>query len=132
MPRATTRSFLRKTLTAINAGAVAPGASVSSMETADQELQIKKVMISGGADQGAALTFMLLPPGEAVSETNAQNEQYLVYRFGLFGPGSIVDFLDKPAIRVPEGYSFGILVHNYSAAAAMDAFVQCVAWHYPV
>ena len=102
------------------------------MTTADQELQIKKVMISGGADQGAALTFLLLPPGEAVTETNAMNEQYLIYRFGLFGPGSVVNFLDKPAIRVPEGYSFGIIAHNYSAAANMDIFVQCVAWHYPV
>ena len=49
MPRAAPRSFLRKTNLRLNSGGVAPQATVYESETADQELQIKKIMISGGS-----------------------------------------------------------------------------------
>jgi len=131
MPRATTRSFLRKTVLGINSDAVAPGADVSDVETADQELQIKKVMISGGGSQDHTVSFALFPPGVSATQTNASNPEYCVYRFGLHGTAGIIDFLDKPAIRVPEGYTFGLVVHNYSASN-LNTIVQSVVWHYPV
>jgi len=132
MPRAAPRSFLRKTNLRLNSGGVAPQATVYDSETADQELQIKKIMISGGADQGSTCSFILVPPGVTPSETQALKEEYMIYRFALLGTSGIVDFLDKPAIRVPEGYTFALIAHNLSLAANMDCVYECVVWHYPV
>lgn len=131
MPFAKPRNQLRKTLLGVNTNIVAPGGTVDSMSTADQEVQIKKVMISGGADQGATCAFILIPPGTLASETSALKPEYAIYRFGIYGTAGIIDFMDKPAIRVPEGWSFGLVVHNYSLSN-MDTLVQCVVWHYAV
>jgi len=132
MPRAAPRSFLRKTNLRINSGDVGFQSTVFDSETADQELQIKKVMISGGADQGSTASFILVPPGVSVNETNALNEEYMVYRFAVYGTAGIIDFIDKPAIRVPEGYTFALVAHNLSLTAVMDCVYECVVWHYPV
>ncbi len=131
MPYAKPRKILVKTLLGVNTNAVGAGSTVASMATADQEIQIKKVMISGGADQGSTCAFMMIPPGELESETNALKPEYAIYRFGIYGTAGIVDFMDKPAIRVLEGWKFGIVVHNYSLSN-MDTLFQCVVWHYAV
>ncbi len=131
MPYAKTRKILVKTLLGINENNLAGAGTIASMATADQEIQIKKVMISGGANQGSTCSFILIPPGATESETNALKPEYAVYRFGIYGTAGIIDFLDKPAIRVLEGWKFGLVAHNYSDSP-MDILIQCVVWHYAV
>lgn len=131
MPYAKPRKVLVKTPLGLNENSVAPSADVADFVTADQEIQIKKVMISGGGDQDHTIAFLMLPPGGSETEANALKPEYLIYRFGLHGTSGIIDFMDKPAIRILEGWKFGILVHNYSAAN-LNTIVQSVVWHYAV
>lgn len=131
MPRAVSRNFLRKTNLRSNSGGIGAGSTVYAAETADQELQIKKVTICGGADQGGSVSFCLFPPGVTPSETEARKPEYMIYRFGLYGTAGLVNFMDKPAIRVPEGYSFALVIHNLGIVP-MDEVFECVVWHYPV